>query len=109
MSELGITRTRSPRPHRRGGDEAALEAARVDLLGKKGSISEALKTLGAMSPDERKVKGPIINGMRDRVTAALAERKSALGDAALEAKLADRARRRHAARAARKCKAASTR
>ncbi|MCE9521670.1 MAG: phenylalanine--tRNA ligase subunit alpha, partial [Alphaproteobacteria bacterium] len=34
-----------------------------------------------------KVKGPIINGMRDRVTAALAARKSALGDAALEAKL----------------------
>ena len=69
------------------GDEAALEAARVDLLGKKGSISEALKTLGTMSPDERKAQGPIINGMRDRVTAALAARKSALGDAALEAKL----------------------
>jgi phenylalanyl-tRNA synthetase alpha chain len=70
------------------GDEAALEAARVDLLGKKGSISEALKTLGTMSPDERKARGPIINGMRDRVTAALAARKAALGDAALEAKLA---------------------
>ena len=69
-------------------DEAALEAARVDLLGKKGSISEALKTLGAMSPDERRTKGPIINGMRDRVTAALAAAKSALGNAALEAKLA---------------------
>jgi phenylalanyl-tRNA synthetase alpha chain len=69
------------------GDEAALEAARVDLLGKKGSISEALKTLGAMSPDERKAKGPVINGMRDRVTEALAARKAALGDAALEAKL----------------------
>jgi phenylalanyl-tRNA synthetase alpha chain len=68
-------------------DEASLEAARVDLLGKKGSISEALKTLGAMSPDERKAKGPIINGMRDRVTAALTARKAALGDVALEAKL----------------------
>jgi phenylalanyl-tRNA synthetase alpha chain len=69
------------------GDEAAIEAARVDLLGKKGSISEALKTLGAMTPDERKVKGPIINGMRDRVTAAIAARKTALGDVALEAKM----------------------
>jgi phenylalanyl-tRNA synthetase alpha chain len=69
------------------GDEAALEAARVELLGKRGSISEALKTLGAMSPDERKVKGPIINGMRDRVTAAVAARKAALGEAALEVKL----------------------
>ncbi len=69
------------------GDEAALEASRVDLLGKKGSISEALKTLGAMSPDDRKLKGPIINGMRDRVAAALGQRKASLGDAALEAKL----------------------
>jgi phenylalanyl-tRNA synthetase alpha chain len=68
-------------------DEAALEAARVDLLGKKGAISEALKTLGSMSPDERKVKGPVINGMRDRVSAAILERKAALGHAALEAKL----------------------
>ena len=68
-------------------DEAALEAARVDLLGKKGSISEALKTLGSMSPDERKANGPVINGMRDRVTVAIAERKSSLGDAALETRL----------------------
>src|SRR5262245_13254240 len=68
-------------------DEASLETARVDYLGKKGLISEALKTLGAMSPDERKTKGPIINGMRDRVTAAIAARKAALGDVALEAKL----------------------
>ncbi|MBP6014566.1 MAG: phenylalanine--tRNA ligase subunit alpha [Alphaproteobacteria bacterium] len=69
------------------GDEAALEATRVELLGKKGSISDALKTLGTMSPDERKAQGPIINGMRDRVTSALAARKTALGDVALEAKL----------------------
>ena len=44
------------------GDEAALEAVRVATLGKKGSVSELLKTLGAMSPDERKDKGPLING-----------------------------------------------
>ncbi|MGZ5926324.1 MAG: phenylalanine--tRNA ligase subunit alpha, partial [Rhizomicrobium sp.] len=40
------------------GDEAALETIRVGALGKKGSISELLKTLGAMSPDERKIQGP---------------------------------------------------
>ena len=39
-------------------DEAALEALRVSALGKKGSVSELLKTLGAMSPDERKERGP---------------------------------------------------
>lgn len=69
-------------------DETALEAVRVDLLGKKGSISELLKSLGAMSPDERKTFGAAVNAMRDRVTAQIAKRKSTLGDMALEAKLA---------------------
>lgn len=68
-------------------DEAALEAVRVAALGKKGSVSELLKTLGGMSPDERKVQGPLINGLRDRVSEAIAARKSELGDAALNARL----------------------
>jgi phenylalanyl-tRNA synthetase alpha chain len=69
------------------GDEAALEAIRVAALGKKGSISELLKTLGAMSPDERKIQGPLLNGLRDSVTNAIAARKAELADAALEARL----------------------
>jgi phenylalanyl-tRNA synthetase alpha chain len=69
-------------------DEAALEAVRVGALGKKGSISELLKTLGAMSPDERKARGPLFNTLRDRVAEAIAARKSALADAALNARLA---------------------
>ena len=53
-------------------DEAALEAVRVAALGKSGSVSALLKTLGSMTPDERKVQGPAINGLKDRVTAAIA-------------------------------------
>jgi len=59
-------------------DAAAIEAIRVAALGKSGSISGLLKTLGSMSPDERKEAGPAINGLRDRVAALLAERKAAL-------------------------------
>ena len=70
------------------GDEAALEAVRVAALGKKGSISELMKTLGAMSPEDRKTQGPLLNGLRDAVTDAIAARKAALGDAALDARLA---------------------
>ncbi len=69
-------------------DEAAIEAVRVSALGKKGSISEKLKTLGAMSPEERKEMGPAINGLRDRVTQAIATRKGDLKDAAIAARLA---------------------
>jgi phenylalanyl-tRNA synthetase alpha chain len=69
-------------------DEAALEAVRVSALGKKGSVSELLKTLGSMSPEERREKGPLINGLRDRVAGAIAARKTALTEAALAARLA---------------------
>ena len=69
-------------------DEAALEAIRISALGKSGSISALLKTLGTMTPDERKEKGPLINGLRDSVTEALASRRAVLRDAALEIRLA---------------------
>jgi phenylalanyl-tRNA synthetase alpha chain len=72
-------------------DEAAIEAVRVSALGKKGSVSEQLKSLGAMTPDERKAAGPAINGLKDRVTAALASRKAALAEAGLDARLAGEA------------------
>src|SRR6266705_824601 len=68
-------------------DEAALEAVRVAALGKKGAISELLKTLGAMPPERRKTEGPRINGLKDRVTAAIAQRRAALKDVALDQRL----------------------
>ena len=49
-------------------DEAALETVRVAALGKKGSISALLATLGKMSPDERKTQGAAINLAKDKVT-----------------------------------------
>jgi phenylalanyl-tRNA synthetase alpha chain len=69
------------------GDEAALEAVRVAALGKKGAVSELLKTLGTMTPEQRKEQGPRINGLRDRVSAAIAARKQALSGAATAEKL----------------------
>jgi phenylalanyl-tRNA synthetase alpha chain len=68
-------------------DEAALESVRVAALGKKGSVSELLKTLGAMSPAERKEKGPLINGLKNRVGEAIAARREALKTATLDARL----------------------
>ncbi len=69
------------------GDEASLEAVRIAALGKSGSVSALLKTLGGMTPDERRTKGAAINQLKDRVTAALTERKDALKSAALNARL----------------------
>jgi phenylalanyl-tRNA synthetase alpha chain len=69
-------------------DAAALEALRVAALGKSGSISALLKSLGAMSPAERREKGPAINGLRDRIATALADKKAALENAELDQRLA---------------------
>ena len=68
-------------------DEAALEAVRVAALGKSGSVSALLKTLGGMTPESRKEQGPLINGLKERVTDALAARREALKGAALDARL----------------------
>jgi phenylalanyl-tRNA synthetase alpha chain len=68
-------------------DEAALEAVRVAALGRNGSVSALLKTLGTMTPEARKEQGPLINSLKDRLSAAIAARKDALRGLALEQRL----------------------
>jgi phenylalanyl-tRNA synthetase alpha chain len=69
-------------------DETALDAVRVGALGKKGAVSDLLKSLGGMSPDERRVMGPAINGLRDRVERAIGDRRKVLKAEALARRLA---------------------
>ncbi len=66
----------------------AVETIRVAALGKSGSITALLKTLGAMSPDQRQSEGPRIHALREAVTDALATRRAALERDALDARLA---------------------
>ena len=69
-------------------DEAALESVRLAALGKKGEISLMMRELGRMTPEERQTEGKALNALRDEIDAALRARKSALEDAALDARLA---------------------
>lgn len=69
-------------------DLDAVDAIRVEALGKQGWISLALKTLGKMSPDERAEAAPRIQSMRARLADAIAEHKTALENAELERRLA---------------------
>jgi phenylalanyl-tRNA synthetase alpha chain len=66
----------------------ALEAVRIAALGKQGSVSMLLKSLGGMTPEERQEKGPQINGLRETVSTALARKKAALEDDVLNKQLA---------------------
>ncbi|TXH37476.1 MAG: phenylalanine--tRNA ligase subunit alpha [Rhodospirillaceae bacterium] len=70
------------------GNVDALEAIRVDALGKKGEISGLMKSLGTLSPEERKEAGQRLNVLKDSVSAAIATRKELLEQTALDAKLA---------------------
>jgi phenylalanyl-tRNA synthetase alpha chain len=88
MSDLNKLENETLEAIAAASDEAALEAVRVGALGKKGSISALLATLGKMSPDERKTAGAAINALKDKVSDALGARRSVLKEAALEARLA---------------------
>jgi phenylalanyl-tRNA synthetase alpha chain len=66
----------------------ALDSVRINALGKQGSVSALLKTLGQMSPEERQVQGPAINGLREAVSNAIAAKKDALETAILDERLA---------------------
>lgn len=70
------------------GTLETLEAVRVSALGKQGSVSALLKTMGGMSPEERQTQGPIINGLRESITSALAAKKAELETADLNRRLA---------------------
>ncbi|MDP4528856.1 phenylalanine--tRNA ligase subunit alpha [Alkalimonas delamerensis] len=69
-------------------DIAALEQVRVDFMGKKGRITELLKSLGGMDPEQRKEAGQHINQLKQQVQQALNDKRDQLQQAQLAAKLA---------------------
>jgi len=69
-------------------DLGALEALRVETLGKSGSVTALLKSLGQMDADTRTREAPAIHALREAVATALADRKSALENAELDRRLA---------------------
>ena len=69
-------------------DLRAWDAVRVGVLGKSGSLTEKLKGLGALPPEQRRERGAAINVAKDAITAAIEARKAVLEAAALDAKLA---------------------
>jgi phenylalanyl-tRNA synthetase alpha chain len=73
------------------GDAHALEEAKARYLGKTGVLTEALKGLGKLPPEERRAMGSRINAAKDRLEAALREQRERLQTQQLEAKLREEA------------------
>ena len=72
----------------KAGDLEALEGLRVQALGKKGEVTQRLKSLGGLAPDERKAAGQNLNRVKEAVTEAIEARRADLEESALEARLA---------------------
>ncbi|MDB5990919.1 MAG: phenylalanyl-tRNA synthetase [Herbaspirillum sp.] len=68
-------------------DAAGLENAKAKYLGKTGQITEQMKGLGKLAPDERKTQGAIINAAKEQIETALNARRDAMANAQLQTRL----------------------
>lgn len=69
-------------------DLKALDKVRISALGKKGQITDLMKTLGQMDPEERKTKGQELNKLKDEIAGQLKRQEAALRKKEMEARLA---------------------
>jgi phenylalanyl-tRNA synthetase alpha chain len=68
-------------------DAAALENAKAKYLGKTGQVTELMKSLGKLAPDERKAQGAVINAAKTKIEKELNARRDALADAQMQQRL----------------------
>lgn len=68
-------------------DLRTLEGVRVEVLGKKGSLTRILRGMGALASDQRPVVGRLVNTVRDELAGALEARRRVLEEAELEERL----------------------
>ena len=89
MSEFDQQIDKAVRDISVAGTLDAVEGLRVSLLGKSGVVTEQLKALGKLPPEERKAQGALVNRGKELLQDAIALRKSVLENAVFDARLAD--------------------
>lgn len=89
MSDLKTLREELLSAVKSAADLKALDTVRVEALGKKGRITGQMKNLGGMEPEARKEMGQALNALKDEIAAAIDDRKGAMEDAELDARLAE--------------------
>ena len=87
LDQLEATRDEILKLVDQAADLAALDAARVAALGKKGRVTQLMQGLKDIAPEARREAGQALNRLKDEVEVALARRKERLGEAALDARL----------------------
>jgi phenylalanyl-tRNA synthetase alpha chain len=87
--ELEAIRTKFVDASAAAASIAELEQVRVEALGKKGAVTQRMKSLGGLDPDARKAAGQALNQVKEAIAAAIEARKQDLEEAELEARLAE--------------------
>ena len=87
MNELNQIIEQATAAFAQAATPADLETAKAVFLGKTGSITEMMKGMGALSPEEKRTRGAAINQTKQAVEAALNARRQALADAELQIQL----------------------
>ena len=88
MEDVGQLRSQLLAEIASAGDLAALEQARVAALGKKGRITELMKSLGALAPEARRAAGQVLNALKTELADAIEARRAELERTGLETRLA---------------------
>jgi phenylalanyl-tRNA synthetase alpha chain len=87
MTDINALKTELAREIEAAQNLQALDEARVAALGKKGRVTELMKTLGAMDPEQRKVQGPALNALKDEIAALIEKQEAALKKQELDQRL----------------------
>ena len=88
MSDIALVKDKYASQIMDANNLRTLDDIRVEALGKKGEVSMMMRGLGKMSPDEKKVMGPALNGLKNEIAALIETKKAALENEALDAALA---------------------
>ncbi len=89
MTDINALKTELTNEITAANDLKSLDDVRVTVLGKKGRITALMKTLGKMTPEERKTTGQALNHLKDEIAALIASQESALKKQEMEARLAN--------------------
>lgn len=91
MADLQNLPSEAQRAFEAASDSPSLEDAKARFLGKAGLLTEHLKLLAKMAPDDRKSAGVEINRVKSEIEAALQQRRDSLAHAQLQSRLAQEA------------------
>lgn len=88
MQDIIKLRSQAAEEINKATDIFALDAIRIDYLGKKGRLTDLLKSIAGLSPEEKPAAGQAVNLAKRDISALIDEKKQALKESQLQARLA---------------------